>query len=608
MFLYNYLCPEAEKFDLKYGPYYGIQNLEKLIEYRNASKVNADWVYSPKEGPFRVLGAERISTIVDEKSNVDAILRLNEAITNLFRDWYEQIRASMKQKLNPLPALPLEGKSYVELSKLYDASGGTLLQNSLRTILGGKAELTTIDELIGMGIDINGPISIFINWSEIITSPLGYLWAYMDYYGEKVTMPVLEHLQSLGADLNQVYGPDANNVITSLAWYPIVEDILPWYVKNKGDINFRNGNGDTALHLYLDRQPPTYERFSCWLIENGADVTLANNREEHPIHILCRESYILGGVNTILSALLEKAPQEIDARDGEGHTPLYWCVRTNKPDLMETIFAHWNKIKYSIEPLELLHAYAEFIAEDSRILFSKKNDSQIFSKKDVEDKINQQYMPLLKAILPSVQGANEGLRKLLITSKEGQSTLLARFAEKCPWILDSLLENNYILPEDLKIENTKGETVAAIGKKTSDSFLLLMACYNLDKITALGLLNEDVDLSIQTQDKQSLLHLLILGCQNEKNKWEVGFKIFLELLKKGANPNCADDSGNTPLHRLIKAENPIQVPLTLNSFVLEIINFGAKTKIENKQGLTARDLVHQFRGWRITKEAVLGAP
>lgn len=610
--LYNYLWPEADKFDLHFGPYHGVQNLEKLIEYRNGSKVNADWVYSPKEGPFRVLGAERISKIVNEQSNVDAILRLNEAITNLFRSWYEQIRDCMKQKQNPLPMLPVEEKNYVNLSSVYDAKGKTLLLNCFDLILNGKAELSAIDELVALGVDVNSEVSFSNDFQRVTSSPLAYLWACMNTDDDKVIKTIkqiLARLISLGIDVNKTYGLSGDNFVTALrpAVVPPFIEMLPWFVANKGDIHFKDVHGNTLLQLFLylpGLSPPTFTRPSAWLIENGVDVTAANNNGEHAIHLLCRYAYNEEKNNALLSAILTKAPQEVDVRDSEGHTPLYWSVRTGKLNFVESIISHWTKDKNSSDAVELLHAFADFIDLDSRTL-SWQGNSQVLSKEEIERKLEKNYMPLIQVLLPFIGETNGGLRKFLITPEEGsKSTILAHMAKICPWIVDSLLAHNFILPEDLNLTNGQGETIAAIGKKTINSFLLLIACSNVDKKSVLELLKDDVSLDIMTNDKQSLLKMTINGCiSSQDDKWSTGIKIFVELLKKGVNPNCADDKGDTPLHSAINTRS-----FYANPFILELINFGAETRKANNKGETARDLIRQLTNWQIAKDAILGAP
>ncbi len=94
--VYSYLSHSP--FEVKRGPFNRVTNVAALIHYRDKNKYNKDWVYCGSTGPFRSLGEKRIKEIVQDPSPIDPVLRLNQAITDLFSSWYEAIRTFMKEK------------------------------------------------------------------------------------------------------------------------------------------------------------------------------------------------------------------------------------------------------------------------------------------------------------------------------------------------------------------------------------------------------------------------------------------------------------------------------------------------------------------------------
>lgn len=610
---------KPDPFKVELGPFNRVQNVKKLIEYRDASKVNKNWVYSPKEGPFRVLGEDRISKIVNEQSNLDPILRLNDAASQLFRQMYKSIRLHLKDQNNPPPQLPIRDKSVLDMSKFSDSEGETLLARSLEDIVFyGATDFSAIDRFISLGGDINLPFSFYWDFKHYEAPAFSYLWLLHRRDQSNEIMKVIDYLITKGATVNQTFGSRADNVLSvMISTFSTPTSMVPWYLKNGGDINFTNADGNSFLHLALFMPgwtPPSDINIAEICIANNIDVSLVNKQGDHPIHLLC---HYYGNAHEeetakLLKTILEKAPNELHARDNENHTPLYWCIRTGKKCFIDTILAKTGEVEVNTEGYikdakNYLNAFADFIFDDAR-QFDYVGDTQVFSKELIEKKINEVYMPLMKSMLPFVGQTPEGLRALLIAN-EGSTTLLHHLAKCCPWILDHLLTNGYILQIDLQLKNGQGDTVESIGNKTTNSFLLSVACYNLDKDAVKKLIDKDLSLDLCVGYRgQSFLHLAIQGCVNTKDdndlidNWNIGFKIFKKLLVRKVDPNLGNNDGDTPLLSAINSKIEYA-----NPFILELLDYGAKTDQPNKDGMTPRERIKEFRGWDIVNQAILGA-
>lgn len=601
-------------FDIQLGPFCRVQNVDKLIKYRDENKYNKAWVYSPQEGPFRVLGAERISKIINEQSNLDPILRLNDAATECFRDIYRQMRLHLKDPNNLPPQLPVQHKSAPEMNQFFDSQGKSLIERCMQRILNGKeTDYSSIDRFLVLGGDLNAPIN-FYTYKPLEGPPLSCLLAYFgrDLFPKEKIFNLMDYLVQKGARLDYTFGPKEDNIVSRMIpSLNVYSYILPWYVKNGGSINFRNADGDSFLHLALFMpgfSPPSNISLAHACIKNDIDVSLVNKKGDHPIHLLCHYGDGEEG-NLLLKNILEKDPNQLDATDGNKHTPLYWSIRTGKQLFINTIIAaKGGKIEDNKDFIkDNLGGLAAYIAEDTRQIRWNNENKNIFTKQAIDKNFTEVYMPLLKSIIPFVGGSPENLRNILIAEEEG-STLLHHFAKSCPWITKYLIQEKYILEIDKQLKNAAGETVESIGCKTNTTFLLAIACYNLDKVNFDELIKMEFSLDFKGDNDKSLLHLALCNLPTGdeplmKKNWEIGNKILSKLLAKKVNPNQADKEGTTPMLYAIDLATTF-----VNSTILELLNYGADIDQPDNKGMTPKVLINKYRFWDIVKQAFEGTP
>lgn len=598
-------------FEIDLGPYNRVQNVNELIKYRNESKANHDWVYSPEEGPFRALGHDRITKILHEKSDRDPILRLNDATCKLAREIFSQLKSSLANPKSAPPALPVCKKPVVDITTIYDSQGITAFSHCIKKILGGKADFSVIDRFLSFGGNLNSPIQIYYGGHLLKVPPLTYVLCSLSNCesSNKKILELADYLVKHGADINYTFGPNADNMMSILMQqFPSISHMLRWYLENGGDINFKNKEGNTFLHLalFLPGWAPANDiERATKLVEAGSDVSLGNNQGEHPVHLLCRYGYNNEANNTLLETILKIAPGELNVRDKALHSPLYWSIRTGKQLFINTIIKAKPDVPPFADAKNFLAGFAAFIDENSRKIVYGTNN-YIFTKEAIENKLNKNYMPLLNSLLPFVGTSPEGLRALLIAC-EGQTTLLHQFAGSCPWILDHFLKEKYILPEDLQLKNGEGISVEDLGNLTNNSFSMMIACFNLDLKSAQELIKKDFFLDFHLEDSGSFLHKVLIGSKELPNKshndWKIGFTIFEMLLARGVNPNLQAKEGGTPLLWAIDIQKT-----EVNPYILGLIDYGADVDLADNRGMTARKRIGEFDEWRIAKQAILGAP
>lgn len=607
---------------IKRGPYNRVQNVSQLIDFRNKSRANMMWVYSPQEGPFRALGQERITQIVTATSPLDPILRLNEAMTKLFKRVYNQIELHLENQECPTPSISVCKEPVLNINKLTDSQGTNLLCHCIQLIVDEKTDVSAVDRFVKLGGDLNASIKFSFFGKSIKAPALTYLLGHLggsDSLNTKL-FQIMDRFIALGANLDHTFGEDKDNCVSALI-KSLLPDPLPsplpyilyWYEKNGGDINFKNSFGDTFLHLalYNENSKPAYNISAARaLIEHGVNVSEPDGCKDHPIHLLCQHGDNNEGCKGLLKAILEKAPEELNARDNCDWTPLYWSIRTGKQLFIDVLLQR-ELIVSAQEAISCLYAFAEYIGEDSRKC-KWVGPHQFFSENSIDDKLRETYLPLLKSVIPLLFGNAGNLRSCMIkVEKEMGESFLHYIAGKCPWILDFFLEEKFILPGDLLLKNKDGTTVERIGTKTDNSFLMLLACYHLDRGSAEELLEKDVCLNLDLcmEYENSLLHIILEKVSRNPtnmtdNSLENGFFIFKKLLKKGINPNLRNSKGENPLLQAINTGNSL-----LNPFILELLNYDAYADMADNKGImTARKRIDQMTGWDIARNAVLGTP
>lgn len=596
-------------FTINRGPFGRVENVRQLIEFRNASEVNCLWVYSPDNGPFSALGQEKISKIVNQQSELDPVQRLNAKITTFNSKIYKKVFSYLKKPADPQnpvdPQIPVDLRratlAFQEITHLFDWNKLTLIQKLLDKIVKGNADFTAIDRFVSLGGDLNAPFKYYY-YNQCNGSPLSYLFHLCHWDANNTTKRLTGYIVQKGAKVNLIFGPKEDNFISSIAHTSLFSSLVfHWYFKNRGDMNFQNGDGNSFLHLVLYRPniaPICNIAAAAELVKMNIDVSLANKKGDHPIHLLCRYGYSEEALD-LLKALLEKAPDELCATDGEGRTPLYWSIRTGKLSFIKTILAAKN-IESSKENFnELLKSFIAFIAEDSRKFKYVGNNTE-FNQKLIEGSFTGKYVPILNSIISLAEYTCKNLRSVLIVH-EGDSTLLHHLAKSCPFILDYFLKEKYILLEDLQLINSQGETVRSIANRTNNTFLLAIACYNHDVDAVRKLMNEDISLDFRVDDNVPLLHATFKGCN--LHGWKTGLQIFNLLLAKGIDPNLADNDGTTALHWAIDTASCLANPV-----ITMLLDYNADVTLADNRGKTPEKLIQGYRSWDVPKNAILGAP
>jgi ankyrin repeat protein len=134
-------------------------------------------------------------------------------------------------------------------------------------------------------------------------------------------------LDPLRALLDAGVPPDVRdgdgNTPLHVTFSPQVVDLL---VRSGADVNAKNGQGDTALHLAA-RKPA---EVGMSLLRNRADHGLKNSQGLAPLHLVARHADDLD-----LLRLFVEQGASLDVQDAEGQTPLIHAIRQRNTEVVK---------------------------------------------------------------------------------------------------------------------------------------------------------------------------------------------------------------------------------------------------------------------------------
>lgn len=130
------------------------------------------------------------------------------------------------------------------------------------------------------------------------------------------------------------YGMTALHWAVDKGHYRVAE----WLIAEGADVNVKDKNGETPLNYTISKEYSS--RMATMLMLNGAKLPGGEDeirdalKHIAPLHQAAREDRL-----EAVETFLKKFPDQIDARDDLGRTPLYWAARANHIDVCETLLA-----------------------------------------------------------------------------------------------------------------------------------------------------------------------------------------------------------------------------------------------------------------------------
>ena len=178
-----------------------------------------------------------------------------------------------------------------------------------------KATMAARSEIVSILLDFDSDVHDSSN--DRVLTPLHLAVSNKDI---DTTVILLKHGASVSAVAPEKYTPI--HLAARCGSADILDKLLN-YVKQPSDLDLRNKDGDTALHIAIGENSLAKVAM---LLNNEADLLATNTRGKSPIHIAaqCATAYIL---DTLLNHL--EQPSDLILRDTYGDTPLHLAVESS---------------------------------------------------------------------------------------------------------------------------------------------------------------------------------------------------------------------------------------------------------------------------------------
>lgn len=138
---------------------------------------------------------------------------------------------------------------------------------------------------------------------------------------EKSTLPLIELLLDNGAKLDVISAKHNSPLhIAATCAIPETFELILKYTKNDTQINLRNNDGNTPVHVAVYSQQKNVLK---QLLKRGAQINLTNNQKNTPLHLALAE-YLLAPSECkvkIINHILDKQPI-LSIKNEDGKTPL----------------------------------------------------------------------------------------------------------------------------------------------------------------------------------------------------------------------------------------------------------------------------------------------
>ncbi|KAL7303274.1 hypothetical protein TKK_0004468 [Trichogramma kaykai] len=115
-------------------------------------------------------------------------------------------------------------------------------------------------------------------------------------------------------------------------------------------IDARDAKGNAPLHLALRAGNDSLVKI---LVSRGANPNLANEAGETPLHVICQAYADDGTIDAFFEICdAEGRPVRVDARDGQGRTPLQWAVANLLPNAIDLLLKRGADLSTFVFPTE----------------------------------------------------------------------------------------------------------------------------------------------------------------------------------------------------------------------------------------------------------------
>ncbi|CAB0029428.1 unnamed protein product, partial [Trichogramma brassicae] len=335
------------------------------------------------------------------------------------------------------------------------------------------------------------------------------------------------------------------------------------------EVDARDKLGQTPLQVAVSRGHKNLARL---LLTKGADPNIADDYGLTPWHSICSGEVDDDLVELFINGEIKQAMQ-LDARDKSGRSPLHYALLDNNKKAVEWLLRRGVDLNLAdsrgLTPLHLISL--EQVDDDIVEIFFKNNDmTKKMIEIDARDKLGN--TPLHQALLADNKKVAVHLLKIgadpnlvdykdstplhLICKRKYDDDLAEIFFEINDQKLQSIeldaRDERYRTPLQLAVLNGLQKVAELLLRRGADSDLtseggktpLHLVCTSDDDDDLTKILfkiNDDIEQQVDARDRRgnAPLHLALGRGKDKKAE---------SLLRRGADPCSADETGRTALH------------------------------------------------------------
>ncbi|KAL7303312.1 hypothetical protein TKK_0004502 [Trichogramma kaykai] len=342
-------------------------------------------------------------------------------------------------------------------------------------------------------------------------------------------------------------------------------------------VGARDAKGDTPLHATVReiRNNHCLRSLMELLLEQGADPNSANEAGETPLHVMCKIDEQMTDI--YMAAAFLKFARElelkvvVDAQDCRGNSALHLAVSRRRENLMDFLLRNGADPNLANEageaPLHLICGQCSDLGDLVKSFFriSEELDRPVMI--NAQDKLGNTALHLALA-----RGHGHAMKYLL---KYGADTTLANAAGSTPLHLIAKKEQLFDYITLAMFLNDDRQRIDARDSSGDSPLLLAIRAGNERMIEVL--LRRGADTTRANDQGETPLHAISKRIELQKSP-----TLPVLLLGDGGNDarriDARDGTGHTPLHRAVKASN---------SLVIEtLLRMGADPNLANDEGET----------------------
>ena len=146
-----------------------------------------------------------------------------------------------------------------------------------------------------------------------------------------MTSSVARMLEMRSIDVEAKEGVNGMTCLMNAAWNGHLA-ICRLLLDKGAQLEVKSSHGGTPLHYAADQGHVEIVRLLC---DHGADVKARTDTGNRPLHLAAWQGHI-----SVMKELIEERNAEINARDNDGDTALWFANEYNKPDIAAYLVSH----------------------------------------------------------------------------------------------------------------------------------------------------------------------------------------------------------------------------------------------------------------------------